>query len=113
MVLDVPTTYKEMFQFNAAVMGFGTSLWMNEVLAQFDNMVTNVSNPGRMQEEASILVLRIAKVTTSKINLAEYKSCKLASLRSLLPKDWTTTHETAWCWMCRLPTKKCFSSTQP
>merc|ERR1719171_3051282 len=62
MVQNVPTTYKEMFQFNAAVMGFGKSLWMNE-------------------------------------NLAEYKSCMLASLRSLLPKDWTTEHEVAWVWL--------------
>merc|ERR1719223_1120574 len=75
MVQNVPTTYKEMFQFNAAVMGFGASVWMNEVLAQFDNIVENVSNAARMQEEASILVLRIAKVTSSKVNLSEYKSC--------------------------------------
>jgi hypothetical protein len=72
---------------------------MNEVLAQFDNLVRNVSNAARMHEEASVLVLRIATVTTSKISLAEYKSCMLASLRSLLPKDWTTAHESAWCWM--------------
>jgi len=75
MVQNVPTTYKEMFQFNAAVMGYGTSLWMNEVLAQFDNIVENVANAARLQEEASILVLRIAKLTSAKINLAEYKSC--------------------------------------
>merc|ERR1719316_2674827 len=72
---------------------------MNEILAQFDNIVENVTNSQRLQEEASILVLRIAKVTNAKVNLAEYKSCMLASLRSLLPKDWTTAHETAWCWM--------------
>ena len=34
-------------------------------------MVTNVANAARMQEEASILVLRIAKVTNAKVNLAE------------------------------------------
>ena len=28
-----------------------------------------------MQEECSILVLRIAKLTSAKVNLAEYKSC--------------------------------------
>merc|ERR1740117_1574247 len=98
MVQNVPTSYKEMFQFNAAVMGYGTSLWMNEVLAQFDNIVENVANAARLQEEASILVLRIAKLPSAKINLAEYKSCMLASLRSLLPKDWTTEHEVAWVW---------------
>merc|ERR1719149_189095 len=99
MVQNVPTTYKEMFQFNAAVMGYGTSLWMNEVLAQFDNIVENVANAARLQEEASILVLRIAKLTSAKVNLAEFKSCMLASLRSLLPKDWTTQHEVAWSWL--------------
>merc|ERR1740138_1260719 len=66
MVQNVPTTYKEMFQFNAAVMGYGTSLWMNEVLAQFDNIVENIASPARLQEEASILVLRIAKCTNAK-----------------------------------------------
>ena len=34
-------------------------------------MVTNVANAARMQEEASILVLRIAKITNAKVNLAE------------------------------------------
>merc|ERR1712187_498633 len=96
---NVPTTFKEMFQFNAAVMGFGTSLWMNEVLACFDNIVSNVSNSGRLVEECDVLVCRIAKVSTGKVNLAEFKSCMLASLRSLLPKDWTTAHEVAWSWL--------------
>ena len=31
-IQNIPTTFKEMFQFNAAVMGFGQNLWMNEVL---------------------------------------------------------------------------------
>jgi hypothetical protein len=96
---NVPTTFKEMFQFNAAVMGFGSSMWMNEVLACFDNIVSNVSNSSRLVEECDILVCRIARVATGKVNLAEFKSCMLASLRSLLPKDWTTAHEVAWSWL--------------
>jgi len=99
MMQNVPTTFKEMFQFNAAVMGFGTSMWMNEVLACFDNIVSNVSNSSRLVEECDVLVCRIAKVSTGKVNLAEFKSCMLASLRSLLPKDWTTQHEVAWSWL--------------
>merc|ERR1712151_61300 len=99
MVDNIPTTFPQMFQFNAAVMGFGTSLWMNEVLACFDNIVSNVSNSSRLVEECDILVCRIAKVSTGKVNLAEFKSCMLASLRSLLPKDWTTQHEVAWSWL--------------
>jgi len=99
MMQNIPTTFKEMFQFNAAVMGFGTALWMNEILAVFDNIVTNVSNSGRLQEECDFLVLRIAKVSTGKVDLPQYKSCMMASLRSLLPKDWTTAHEVAWSWL--------------
>merc|ERR1719158_2185682 len=96
---NVPTTYPEMFHFNAAVMGFGTSLWMNEILAVFDNIVTNVANSARLQEECDILALRIARVVKGNVNLGEYKSCMLASLRSLLPKDWDSAHEVAWTWL--------------
>jgi len=99
MMQNVPTTFREMFQFNAAVMGFGSNMWMNEVLACFDNIVTNVSNSQRLVEECDFLVCRISKVATGKVNLAEFKSCMLASLRSLLPKDWTTSHEVAWSWL--------------
>jgi hemoglobin-like flavoprotein len=96
---QVPTTYNEMFKFNSAVMGFGNNAWMGEVLACFDNVVTNVANSGRLQEECDVLVLRISKVVRGNVNFGEYKSCMLASLRSLLPKDWSTNHEVAWSWL--------------
>merc|ERR1719379_966286 len=96
---NIPTTYNEMFMFNAAVMGFGTSSWMNEVLGCFNNIVTNVSNSARLQEECDVLALRIARVVKGNVNLGEYKSCMLASLRSLLPKDWDSAHEVAWTWL--------------
>jgi len=99
MAQNVPTTYPEMFLFNAAVMGFGTSAWMNEVLACFDNIVTNVANSARLQEECDVLALRIARVAKGNVNLPEYKSCMLASLRSLLPKAWDSAHEVAWTWL--------------
>ena len=88
-----------MFKFNSAVMGFGTSAWMDEVLQCFHNIVTNVSNSGRLQEECDVLVLRISKVARGNVNFGEYKSCMLASLRSLLPKDWSTQHEVSWSWL--------------
>jgi len=88
-----------MFKFNSAVMGFGTSAWMNEVLDCFHNMVTNVANPGRLQEECDVLVLRISRVAKGNVNFGEYKSCMLASLRSLLPKSWSTQHEVSWSWL--------------
>merc|ERR1719446_867951 len=97
-IQNIPTTFKEMFQFNAAVMGFGQNLWMNEVLDLFGNIMSNFGNVGRVQEECYVLTIRISKVTTGKINLPEFKSCMLASLRSLLPKEWSTAHELAWSW---------------
>jgi hemoglobin-like flavoprotein len=99
---QVPTTYHEMFLFNSAVMGFGASTWMNEVLNCFDGILENVANSARLQDECCILVLRLSKVTqvtNQTINLAEYKSCMLASLRSLLPKVWDSLHEVAWSWL--------------
>merc|ERR1719449_45355 len=96
---QVPTTYDEMFEFNSAVMGFGANVWLLEVLECFHNIVTNVANSARLQEECDILVLRISRVAKGNVSFPEYKSCMLASLRSLLPKDWSTNHEVAWSWL--------------
>jgi len=95
----VPTTFNEMFIFNAAVMGFSNNTWMSEVLNSFDAIVRNVSNTYRLQEESDVLSLRIAKCKDSTINLGEYKAVLLASLRSLVPKDWNSAHEVAWSWL--------------
>jgi len=94
----VPSSYREMFVFNAAVMGYGRSQWMHEVLSSFDAIVTNVSNSYRLQEECDILSLRIAKHKGT-VNLGEYKAVMLASLRSLVPKGWNSEHEVAWTWL--------------
>jgi hemoglobin-like flavoprotein len=100
MMQNVPKTYTPMFLFNAAVMGIGDRLWMHEVLAVFDNMVMNASNPARLQEECNVLAVRINKCKLGQsVILSEYKSCMLASLRSLLPKDWSGGHEVAWTWL--------------
>jgi hemoglobin-like flavoprotein len=96
---NVPTTYADMFQFNCAVMGFGSSAWMNEVVSSFDAIVVNVSNSARFQEECAVLALRISKCCKGAVNLPEYKSCMLASLRSLLPKIWEPAFEVAWAWL--------------
>jgi hypothetical protein len=98
MNTSVPTTYNEMFSFNAAVMDFGASAWMNEVLTSFDTIVKNISNSYRLQEECDVLSLRIAKYRM-KIDLSEYRTVMLASLRSLVPKDWNSEHEVAWHWL--------------
>eukprot|EP00929_Paragymnodinium_shiwhaense_P115087 TRINITY_DN836_c0_g3_i1.p1 TRINITY_DN836_c0_g3~~TRINITY_DN836_c0_g3_i1.p1 ORF type:complete len:835 (-),score=221.66 TRINITY_DN836_c0_g3_i1:91-2517(-) len=79
-------------------MGFGQNLWMSEVLDLLDNIVSNFRNVARVQEESYVMTIRINNVAPGKVNLAEFKSCMLASLRSLLPKEWTTQHEVAWSW---------------
>lgn len=95
--VQVPKTFNEMFLFNSAVMGFGNSLWMHLVLEQFDNMVSNVANSYRIQEECDVLSLVLAHYE-GPIILMEFKAVMLASLRSLVPKDWDSAHEVAWNW---------------
>ena len=76
-----------MFQFNMAVIGIGDRRWLQEVLGCFNNIVTNVANSTRLQEECDLLTLRIAKHAKGNLNFAEYQSFMLALLRALLPKD--------------------------
>ncbi|CAK9048506.1 unnamed protein product, partial [Durusdinium trenchii] len=96
--MKVPTTFNEMLLFNASVMGYGNSAWMSIVLLQFDDMVRNVANYTRLQEECDVMSLVLAKYR-GKIILPEFKAVTLASLRSLLPQDWDTEHEIAWGWL--------------
>ncbi|CAE7808573.1 unnamed protein product [Symbiodinium sp. CCMP2456] len=93
----VPKTFYDMFCFNAAVMDLLQD-WMFEILDAFDDIVCNAANVYRLQEESDVLVLKISKLDTE-INLDDFKAVMLASLRSLLPKDWTSAHEEVWCWL--------------
>lgn len=95
---QVPKTFEEMFSFNAAVMGFGAETWMDDILAGFGPIVTNVANTARLQEECDVLSVIIAKRKGS-IKLKDFRSVMLASLRSLLPQDWSAEYEAAWSWL--------------
>ncbi|CAJ1380667.1 unnamed protein product [Effrenium voratum] len=95
----VPSTYAEMFEFNATVMGFGKHKWLPEVNRCFDDLVKNSMKLSRLQEECEVLALRICKVVDGEVTLSMYKSAMLAALRSMLPKTWDPTHETAWNWL--------------
>lgn len=94
----VPSTFSEMFLFNAAVMGFSESKWMKLVLARLEDLASNVANSPRIQEECDVLSLVLAKYK-GVINLSEFKAVMLASLRSVVPQDWDMDHETAWTWL--------------
>ena len=71
--MQVPTTFNEMFLFNAAVMGFAESGWMNLILDQFHNIVTNVANSYRLQEECDVLTLVLDK-HEGQVHLSEFKA---------------------------------------
>lgn len=96
--VKVPTSFNEMFLFNAAVMGLGENSWMAVILEQFHNIVTNVANSYRLQEECDVLTLVLDK-QPQPIHLTEFKAVMLASLRSLVPKEWDSDHEVAWNWL--------------
>ncbi|CAE6949456.1 unnamed protein product [Symbiodinium natans] len=96
--VKVPTTFNEMFLFNAAVMGFADSKWMHVVLERFDAMATNVANTTRLQEECDVLSLLISRYNRGQVVLPQFKAVMLASLRSMVPKDWDMDHEVAWNW---------------
>ena len=116
-----------MFLFNAAVMGFAESAWMNLILDQFHSIVTNVANSYRLQEECDVLTLVLDK-HQGQVHLSEFKAwpvfqyrsgtippanknssralmgshlqaVMLSSLRSLVPKEWDSEHEVAWNWL--------------
>ncbi|CAE7446703.1 unnamed protein product, partial [Symbiodinium sp. CCMP2456] len=61
--VQVPTTFNEMFLFNAAVMGFAESGWFSIILDQIDNMVMNVANSARLQEECDVCFLVLNQYT--------------------------------------------------
>lgn len=98
-IQKVQTSFNSMFLFNAAVMGLASRTWMHEVLSCFDDIVSSVADPQSFTGECEVLVFRVARIT-DKVNFSDFKSCMLASLRSLLPMCWTTAHEVAWSWLC-------------
>ena len=65
---------------------------MNIILEQFEDIVMNVANSYRLQEECDVCSLVMAKYRGT-INLGEFKAGMLASLRSLVPKDRNGDHE--------------------
>lgn len=98
---QMPQSFDEMFEINAAVMGFQKAAreWMSDVLASLDAIVCHLNNTKRSQEECAVLVLRLYFYDHSTIVLSQFKACLLAALRSTLPKIWSTKHEEAWTWL--------------
>eukprot|EP00913_Durusdinium_trenchii_P027380 g25687.t1 len=88
----VPTSFNDMFLFNAAVMGFSESKWMKDILTHLDDIAVHVAN------KCDVMSMVLAKYK-GVIHLYEFKAVMLASLRSVVPQDWDMEHETAWIWL--------------
>jgi hypothetical protein len=96
---SMPQTFDDMFTMNAAVMGLADIAWMKEITEVFTIMVRNFQNSVRIQEICDTLSLGLKEYEAEEVNLAEFKSCMMAALRSMLPKHWTPDHEVAWTWL--------------
>eukprot|EP00913_Durusdinium_trenchii_P025710 g24127.t1 len=74
-------SFGRMCAFSNEVMGQKTEGWMEELLSECDLLAIN-------------LIVR-----SQSIDFEKFKPVMLAALRSLLPKQWSTLHETAWEWL--------------
>jgi len=95
--LEIPQTFREMCALNAGMTGANVS-YVAIVEQGFERLVIATTNGDqtRVELETNIMALRIHKDVEGKFALSEFKLCMLASLRSLLPKSWSTAHEQAW-----------------
>ena len=99
-----------MCAFSNEVMGQETEGWMEELLQVFSVLVDKIASPSILQEECDLL--SICMVSKSKeIDFQKFKPVMLAALRSLLPKTWSTSHETAWEWLWATVSRNLAEST--
>ncbi|CAK9034042.1 unnamed protein product [Durusdinium trenchii] len=93
----VVRSFGKMCAFSNQVMGQETENWMEELLEVFHVLVERISNPSLLQEECELLAISVSK--SKEIDFGKFKPVMMAALRSLLPKTWSTSHETAWEWL--------------
>eukprot|EP00913_Durusdinium_trenchii_P012502 g11738.t1 len=81
----------------AVVRSFGKMCAFNTRRQVFHVLVERISNPSLLQEECELLAISVSK--SKEIDFGKFKPVMMAALRSLLPKTWSTSHETAWEWL--------------
>ncbi|CAK9064046.1 unnamed protein product [Durusdinium trenchii] len=91
-------SFGRMCAFSNEVMGQKTEGWMLELLEVFHILVDMISSPVHLQEECDLLAINLITKSNS-IDFDKFKPVMLAALRSLLPKQWSTLHETSWEWL--------------
>ncbi|CAK9041035.1 unnamed protein product [Durusdinium trenchii] len=107
----VVRSFGGMCAFSNEVMGQETEGWMEELLRVFHVLVERIGNPGHLQEECELLSINMVS-KSEEIDFAKFKPVMLAALRSLLPKTWSTTHETAWEWLWETVSRNLKESTR-
>jgi len=97
----VVRSFPNMCAFSVQVMGQETQTWMEELLQVFKVLVEKIASPTQLTEECDLLAISIiqSEKCHEDINFESFKPVMMAALRSLLPKDWSTAHETAWEWL--------------
>eukprot|EP00438_Fugacium_kawagutii_P033793 Skav218848 [mRNA] locus=scaffold2397:54135:62539:+ [translate_table: standard] len=95
---DVNHSFSGMCAFSMGIMGEEAEGWMQELLQVFPVLVDRISKPASLLEECDLLAINMNN-RFQNINFDKFKPVMLAALRSLLPKCWSTTHETAWEWL--------------
>jgi len=96
---DENHSFTGMCAFSMGIMGEEAEGWMQELLEVFSVLVERTSKPAALLEECDLLAINMNNRYKEAINFDKFKPVMLAALRSLLPKTWSTTHETAWEWL--------------
>jgi len=93
----IPQTFEEMCALNASMIGINPD-YVKIVQDCFDRLIAAVATnqDSQLQVEANVMSLRMHKDVKGKFKPGDFKMCMLSSLRSLLPKSWSTSHEDAW-----------------
>mmetsp|Transcript_10352 Transcript_10352/g.17773 ORF Transcript_10352/g.17773 Transcript_10352/m.17773 type:complete len:321 (-) Transcript_10352:214-1176(-) len=109
-MMQVPVTFEQMFKFNAGVMTNpgGPDMTFVEVVLPYEvfgKLVDNVQDAQRLKENCAGVMQKIIEKGATFEGLELFKKIMLASLRSLLPAEWSAQHELAWNWFWEKVTK--------
>lgn len=98
----IPYTLEEMFNFNKSVMtkpDVDPDLsWSSEVLPHFGKLVNHLEDSQAFKAECQKLSAKIENQGVTLEATMHFRNVLFASLRSLLPLDWSAQHEVAWGW---------------
>jgi len=72
--------------------------WVSEVFPVFGKLVLHVEDSKAFKDECEKLADKISNQGVTVGGTTLFRNVMFASLRSLLPRDWSAQHEVAWGW---------------